>query len=161
LQDLQRALSLARSRAAEWNIDPRRLGVIGFSAGGNLAAKASTQFEHRTYAAVDAADRRSPRPDFAVLVYPADLDRDGKVALDLTLTAKIPPTLMLHSEDDKKFVAGSKLHHAALDEANAPNEFILYATGGHGYGLHCRKEARAWPSATLEWLKKIGVHQVQ
>jgi acetyl esterase/lipase len=152
LQDIQRAMSLTRARAAEWNVDPKRLGVIGFSAGGNLSAKASTLFEQRAYPVIDAVDQQSCRPDFAVLVYPAYLDRDK-----LAVPAKTPPTLIVHSEDDKSFVAGSKLHHAALDAAKVPNEFRLYPTGGHGYGLHCTKDARAWPDATLEWLRKIGM----
>jgi acetyl esterase/lipase len=158
LQDVQRALSLARAQAAEWNIDPRRLGVIGFSAGGHLAAKASTLFAERAYPALDAVDRHSCRPDFAVLVYPAYLDdRKGQVSPDLNLKADIPPTLIVHSEDDRTFVSGSKLYHAALSEAKVPHEFKLYPTGGHGYGLRCTREARAWPQDALEWLHKVGV----
>jgi len=158
LQDIQRALSLVRAHSSEWNIDPKRLGVIGFSAGGNLSAKASTHFDERTYPAIDEIDQQSCRPDFAVLVYPAYLDdKEGHVASDLNLKAKIPPTLIVHTEDDKTFVPGSKLYHAALDEAKVPNEFLLYPTGGHGYGLRCTKDAKAWPQAALEWLHKIGV----
>jgi acetyl esterase/lipase len=158
LQDLQRALSLARARAAEWNLDPQRLGVIGFSAGGNLAAKASTQFDPRAYAPLDAVDRHSCRPNFAVLIYPAYLDdQNGHVSPDLNLKANIPPTLIVHSEDDKSFVAGSKLYDAALKEAKVTHEFLLYRTGGHGYGLHCTRDARAWPEDTLRWLHKAGI----
>lgn len=161
LQDIQRALSLARAHAAEWNIDPKRLGVIGFSAGGNLAAKASTQFDQRTYTAIDTIDRQSCRPDFAMLVYPAYLDKDGKVSPDLNLKANIPPTLIIHTEDDKNYVGGSKIYHAALDEAKVPNEFRLYPTGGHGYGLRATRDVRVWPQAALEWLQKTGIQQAQ
>ena len=161
LQDVQRALSLARARATEWNIDPKRLGVMGFSAGGNLAAKASTRFDERAYPPIDALDGHSCRPDFAVLVYPAYLDKDGRVAPDLNLQAKIPPTLIVHSEDDKNFVTGSKVYHATLDEAKAPHEFLLYATGGHGYRLRSEKDARAWPQAAVEWLREIGMRSAQ
>jgi acetyl esterase/lipase len=158
LQDLQRALSLARARASEWNIEPARLGVIGFSAGGNLAAKASCLFDARTYPAMDAIDQQSCRPDFAVLVYPAYLDdRNGHVSPDLNLKANIPPTLIVHSDDDKTHVVGSKVYHAALDEAKVAHEFKLYPTGGHGYGLHCERDAKAWPDHTLQWLRKIGM----
>jgi acetyl esterase/lipase len=158
LQDVQRAVSLARARAAEWNVDPKRLGVIGFSAGGNLSAKASTRFDERAYLAIDAVDQQSCRPDFAVLVYPAYLDdKNGHVSADLNLKAKVPPTLIVHSEDDKTFVPGSKLYDAALDEAKVPHKFLLYPTGGHGYGLHCTRDAKAWPQAALEWLHKIDV----
>jgi acetyl esterase/lipase len=157
LQDVQRAISLTRANAAEWNIDPKQLGVIGFSAGGNLAAKASTQFNARTYTPIDAADELSCRPDFAMLVYPAYLAKDGKLTTDLDLKAQIPPTLIVHSEDDKTFVVGSKLYHAALDQAKVPNEFLLYPTGGHGYGLHCERDAKAWPQDALDWLRKMYI----
>lgn len=157
LQDLQRALSLARVHAAEWQLDPARLGVIGFSAGGNLAAKASAPLEPRSYPAVDAVDKESCRPDFAVLVYPAYLDdKAGHVAPDLNLKAAIPPTLIVHSHDDKTHVVGSKIYHAALLEAQVAHEFLLYPTGGHGYGLHCDRDAKAWPEDTLAWLSKVG-----
>ena len=155
LQDVQRALSLARARASEWNLDPRRIGVIGFSAGGHLAARASTQFGERAYPALDAVDQQSCRPDFAVLVYPAYLDgKNGHVTSDLNLKAQIPPTLIVHSEDDKTFAPGSKLYDAALTEAKLPHEFKLYPTGGHGYGLHCMLDARAWPDDAMAWLHK-------
>ncbi len=153
LQDVQRALSLARSRAAEWHIDPKRLGVIGFSAGGNLAAKSSSLFETRSYPVIDAVDQQSCRPDFAVLVYPAYLDdKAGHVSPDLNLKADIPPTLIVHSEDDKAFVPGSRLYAAALSAAGRPHRFLIYPTGGHGYGLHCEREAKAWPEEALKWL---------
>lgn len=157
LQDVQRALSLSRAHAAEWNIDTKRLGVMGFSAGGNLAAKASTRFEGRAYTNVDAVDRQSCRPDFAVLVYPAYLEKDGQVAADLNLKAKVPPTLIVSTEDDRTFINGSKLYHAALDAAKVPNELLLYPTGGHGYGLRSEKDVRVWPQAALDWLHRIGV----
>lgn len=155
LQDAQRALSLARERAAEWNIDPQRLGIIGFSAGGHLAARTSTNFGERSYPAIDAIDQKSCRPDFAVLVYPAYLDnKAGGVSPDLNLTAAIPPTLIVHTEDDKPFVPGSKIYDTALTSAKVPHEFRLYPTGGHGYGLHCQKDAKAWPEDALQWLQK-------
>ena len=158
LQDIQRALSLTRASAAGWNIDPKRLGVIGFSAGGHLSARASTQFDQRSYPAIDEVDKLSCRPDFAVLVYPAYLDgRNGGLSPDLNMKASIPPTLIVHNEDDKTFVPGSKLYNAALDEVKAPHQFILYQTGGHGYGLHCTREAAAWPKAAGEWFHKIGL----
>ena len=157
LQDLQRAISVARAHAAEWNIDPKRLGVMGFSAGGNLVAKASTLFDQRTYTPIDSIDGQSCRPDFAVLVYPAYLEKDGQIAPELNLKAKIPPTLIIVAEDDKTYVNSSKIYHAALDAAKVSNEFLLYPTGGHGFGLRTEKDARVWPQAALDWLHKIGV----
>lgn len=157
-QDIQRAVSLTRAHAAGWKIDPKRLGVIGFSAGGHLSAKASTLFDQRSYPVVDEIDQLSYRPDCAVLVYPAYLDdRKGGLSPDLNLKANVPPTLLIHNEDDEKFILGSKLYNAALDEAKLPHEFVLYPTGGHGYGLHCTKDAKAWPDAAAQWLKKIGM----
>jgi acetyl esterase/lipase len=161
LQDIQRSLSLVRSHATQWHIDPKRLGIIGFSSGAYLSAQSSTGFEKRSYPAIDAVDQQSCRPDFAVLVYPSGLARDGKVAPDLNIKANVPPTLLVHSEDDRKFVAGSKIYQAALDSVKVPNQFLLYSTGGHGYGLRCTKEARAWPPAALAWLQNrhsIGPH---
>lgn len=157
-QDIQRALSLARSRAAEWNIDSKRLGVIGFSAGGHLAARASNRFDGRSYPAIDGVDAQSCRPDFAVLVYPAYLnDRNGGISSDLNLKAAIPPTLIVHSEDDQKFIAGSKQYAAALTESKLPHKFLLFPTGGHGYGLHCTREASVWPQNAAQWLNEIGM----
>ncbi len=157
-QDVQRALSLTRSNAAEWKIDPKRIGVIGFSAGGNLAAKASAPVVARCYAELDAIDQQSCRPDFAILVYPAYLDdKAGKVAADLNLNSGIPPTLIVHSEDDKTHVVGSKIYHEALNAAKIGHEFKLYPTGGHGYGLRCERDAKVWPEDALNWLGTIGV----
>lgn len=158
MQDVQRALRTARSRAGEWNIDANRLGLIGFSAGGHLSARASTTFDQPSYSPVDEIDDLSCRPDFAVLVYPAYLAKDGQVAPEFNLKANIPPLLIVHSEDDRSFIAGTKVFHAALTEANVVHDFVLYATGGHGYGLRCTREARAWPQAALEWLGRVGMH---
>jgi len=156
LQDAQRALSLTRSRAAEWNINPKRLGIIGFSAGGHLSARTSTSFDQRSYPALDPIDEKSCRPDFAVLVYPAYLaDKKGGVAPEFDLKAKIPPTLIIHTEDDRSFVAGSKLYDAALTEAKVPHQFHLYPTGGHGYALHCTGDAKAWPEDAAKWLQTV------
>lgn len=158
-QDMQRAISLTRANAAVWNINPKQLGVIGFSAGGNLAAKASTLFEQPSYPSIDEVDRQSSRPDFVMLIYPAYLEREGQIATDLNLKSNIPPTFIVTTEDDKNFVAGCKLYHAALEDAKVPNEFHLYPTGGHGYGLRSDKDVRDWPQAALEWLRKIGIRQ--
>lgn len=157
-QDVQRALSLTRANAAKWKVDPQHLGVIGFSAGGNVAAKASAPVEARSYPAIDDIDKQSCSPDFAILVYPAYLDdKAGHVSPDLNLKASIPPTLIVHSEDDKTHVVGSNIYHDALNTAKIAHEFKLYPTGGHGYGLHCKRDAKAWPDDALKWLQSIGV----
>jgi acetyl esterase/lipase len=155
-QDIQRALCLARAHAAEWNIDPQRLGVIGFSAGGHLAARASHGFDERSYPAIDLVDQHSCRPDFTVLVYPAYLeDRKGGLSPDLNFRANIPPTLIVHSDDDQKFILGSKLYRMKLKEDQRPHKFLCYATGGHGYGLRCEREASQWPVDAIDWLESI------
>ena len=153
-QDLQRALSLTRANAGKWKIDAKRIGVIGFSAGGHLAAKASSLFDNRSYSPFDAVDKKSCRPDFVILVYPAYLEREGKIAPELNLQAKISPTLIVHNEDDKSFIAGSKIYHAALDEEKVKNTFLLYQSGGHGYGLRSTKDVGVWTRDAAEWLKK-------
>lgn len=158
LQDALRAIRVVRSKAAEWKLDPQRIGIIGFSAGGHVAARASTRFEDPVYTPIDTVDEISARPDFAMLIYPAYLD-DGKgaVTAEVNLTAKIPPTLIVHTEDDKRLVPGSKLYAAALETAKIPHRFLLYPTGGHGYGLRCQGDAKVWPDDALKWLVEAGV----
>lgn len=154
LQDVQRAIRIARANASQWGGDPERIGVIGFSAGGHVAARSSHQFAQPAYASLDQIDDISCRPDFVMLVYPAYLnDKQGGVSTDLDLEADIPPTLIIHSEDDKTHVVGSKIYSRALIKAGKHHAFKLYATGGHGYGLHSEGEARAWPDAAVEWLR--------
>jgi acetyl esterase/lipase len=152
-RDLQRAISLARARAAEWNIDPKRIGVIGFSSGGNLAGKAVIRFNERSYKAIDEIDRQSCRPDFAVLVYPIYMGRESE-KIDSELNIVIPPVLIVHSEDDKGYYPGTKLYMEALNRIGAPCTGLIYKTGGHGYALQSKGEARAWPEAFLDWLDK-------
>ncbi|MDR1145368.1 MAG: alpha/beta hydrolase [Verrucomicrobiales bacterium] len=156
-QDVQRALRLTRARAGEWHINPAKVGVLGFSAGGHLAAWAGANAGSPAYAAVDAADELSGRPDFVVLVYPAYLDQDGAVAPELRVSGSAPPTFIAHTEDDTRHVTGSKIYHAALVEAGVPNEFLLLSAGGHGYGLRSNQEIKVWPERCAEWLRTIGV----
>ena len=157
LQDVQRAIRLARANAKQWSVDPRRLGVMGFSAGGHASARASTDFDTVSYTAVDDDDKKSPRPDFALLIYPAYLEKGGKIAAELNLKAKIPPTLIVSTEDDRSFVLGCKVYHAALDDAKIPNKFLLYSTGGHGYGLKSDKAVKTWPEDALVWMREVKI----
>ncbi|GEM_PF-360346 len=157
LQDLQRSISLLRSRAAEWRLDPNRIGAIGFSAGGNMVAKANARGDERVSAAIDEIDHARCGPDVAVLVYPAYLGKDGEVADDVRPHAAMKPTLIVHSDDDRSFVPGTRLYAAALAAAHAPHEMLLYPTGGHGYGLTCTRAARAWPDACITWFRASGI----
>lgn len=157
LQDIERAMCLARQHAAEWKIEANKLGVIGFSAGGHLSARLGNHFEKPAYPELDAADKLSCRPDFIILVYPGYLADTGQLAPEMTITSATPRTLIVHSEDDLHHVAGSKIYDAALAAAGVPHQFLLYSTGGHGVGLRSQKEMKVWPDQAAEWLRKIGI----
>jgi acetyl esterase/lipase len=162
LEDAQRTLGLVRAHAAEWHIDPHKIGVLGFSAGGHLAAAMSIHFEQRVYPAIDAADRESCRPDFAVALYPGHLskyDNPSELNPDIRVTNQAPPTFLLQSEDDPvDDVENSLDYYAALKKAGVPVEMHLYASGGHGFGLRRTKlPVTAWPQLVETWLKTIGM----
>jgi len=134
--DAQRAVRLVRQDAREWSIDPKRIGVIGFSAGGHLCARLSTDFGRIAYKPVDEADKQDCRPDFSMLIYPAYLQtKEGKVAPELPVSAKVPPTFIVQTKDDKGFVSGTILYDQALKAAGVSSTFHLFETGGHGFGL--------------------------
>ena len=158
LQDAQRAIGIVRHNAKEWGIDPKKIGVLGFSAGGHLAAAASTNYETRTYPPIDEADKVSSRPDFALLIYPAYLVRGEKVSAELKITSDTPPTFLVQTEDDDVHVENSLGYYAALKQAKVPAEMHLYAAGGHGYGMRPNsKPVTTWPKRAEEWLRSIGV----
>lgn len=171
LQDAQRTIGLVREHAAEWHIDPHKVGVIGFSAGGHLVAAVSTHFQQRTYPPVDAADQLSSRPDFAIAAYPGHLwlheddDRATRDETDLRLrpdihpTADTPPTFLVMAEDDHvDGVEQALAYYVALHKAGVPTEMHLYAQGGHAFGL--RKPnlpVGQWPQLVETWLHTIGM----
>jgi acetyl esterase/lipase len=162
LEDAQRTVGLVRFHAAEWNIDPHKIGVLGFSAGGHLVAAMSTHFEQRLYPPVDAADKESCRPDFAVALYPGHLWTDYKnFKLDLAVpvTRQSPPTFLLQDEDDDvDNVNDSLVYYIALKNACVPVEMHLYAQGGHAFGLRRTKfPVTAWPELVETWLRTIGM----
>ena len=161
LQDAQRALGLVRHRAADWGIDPKRVGILGFSAGGHLTAMASTSFEKRTYDPVDDADKASCRPDFAVAVYPAYLtvkEQGDKISPELSVTTNAPPTFLVQTEDDSVRPESSLFYYLALKNSKVPAELHLYPTGGHGYGLRPSKHnVTSWPKRAEEWMRARGV----
>jgi len=161
LQDAQRALGLVRLHAAEWGIDPNRIGVLGFSAGGHLAAAISTHFEQRLYDPIDAADKLSCRPDFAVVVYPGYLaleDKNFAANAEINPTANTPPTFIVQAEDDPVHVENALVYFQQLKNAKVPAELHIYAQGGHGYGLR-RTElpVTAWPAGVETWLRTIKI----
>lgn len=183
LEDAQRTMGLVRLHAAEWHISPRKIGVLGFSAGGHLAAAISTHYAKRLYRAVDAADKESCRPDFAVAMYPGHLsltaaewdakqgtkkfvvphppnaDKDLALNPEVPVTSQTPPTFLLQNEDDHvDNVNDSLAYYIALKNAGVPVEMHLYAQGGHGFGLRRTKlPVTAWPQLVETWLVTIGM----
>ena len=183
LEDAQRTVGLVRFHATEWHIDPHKIGVLGFSSGGHLVAAISNHFDHRLYPAVDAADRESCRPNFAVAIYPghlslsaaewdanqgvkkfvvshpANVDRDLSLNPDLHVTRQTPPTFLLQAEDDHvDNVNDSLAYYIALKNAGVPVEMHLYAQGGHAFGLRRTKlSITAWPQLVDTWLGTIGM----
>jgi acetyl esterase/lipase len=161
-QDAQRTLGLVRQHAAEWHIDAHKIGVIGFSAGGHLAAAVSTRFDRRSYPRVDAADELSCRPDFAIVVYPGHLWTPGTeltLRSDIRVPANAPPTFLLHAEDDPiDPVKHSLTYYAALQKAGIPVEMHLYAQGGHAFGVRPSKlPIGQWTRLVETWLVTIGM----
>jgi acetyl esterase/lipase len=161
LQDAQRAVGIVRAHAAEWHIDPSRIGVLGFSAGAHLAAALSTHFDHRLYDPIDASDKLSCRPDFAVIVYPGYLalaEQNFAPNADIHPTAQTPPTFLVQAEDDTVHVENSVVYFLALKNAKVPAELHIYSQGGHGYGLR-RTElpVTTWPQTVEIWLHTIHV----
>jgi acetyl esterase/lipase len=183
LEDAQRTLGLVRFHAAEWHIDPHKIGVLGFSAGGHLSAAISTHYEKRLYSAVDAADRVSCRPDFAVAIYPGHLSlsaaewdakrgtkkfvvphaptADKHLALnpEIPVSRSTPPTFLLQAENDHvDNVDDSLAYYIALRKAGVPVEMHLYAQGGHAFGLRRTKfPITGWPVLVETWLGTIGM----
>ena len=164
LEDAQRTVGLVRFHAVEWHIDPHKIGVLGFSAGGHLVAAMSVHFEKRLYPAVDAADEGSCRPDFAVAIYPGHLSiGDGSFGLNpdirAHITRRMPPTFLLQDEDDHvDSVEDSLSYYAALKKAEVPVEMHLYAQGGHAFGLRRTKfTVTGWPQLVETWLGTIGM----
>lgn len=165
LQDAQRAVGLVRLHAKEWGIDPNRVGVLGFSAGGHMAAAISTNFEKRSYTpadAADAADRESCRPAFAVVLYPGHLAvPEERFALnpDVQVTPQTPPTFLLQAEDDPVDpVENSLVYYSALRKAGVPVDLHLFAKGGHAFGLRRTKlPITRWPEFVEAWLRTIGM----
>ena len=164
LEDAQRTVGLVRFHAADWHIDPHKIGVLGFSAGGHLTAAMSTHFEHRLYPALDAADKESCRPDFAVALYPGHLwidDEKFELNPDIRthITRQTPPTFLLQDEDDHvDNVNDSLVYYIALKNAGVPVEMHLYAQGGHAFGLRRTKfPVTGWPQLVETWLATIGM----
>ena len=161
VRDAQRAVRFVRSHAKAWNLDPNRIGMLGFSAGGNLTAWTGTHFNQESYDKQDDIDELSSRPDFLVLVYPAYLttkEKPNELAAGLTVTKETPPTLLVHAYNDPYSPENSIALYLALKKQNVPAEMHLYATGGHGFGLRpSDKAVSTWPQRGEAWLREMGM----
>jgi len=162
LVDAQRAVGLVRFRAAQWHVDPHRIGVLGTSAGGHMVAAISTHFEKRLYPIVDAADHESCRPDFALALYPGHLavpEENFALNPDIQVTRRTPPTFLLHAQDDPiDPVENSLAYYSALRKAGVPAEMHVFGTGGHAFGLRpTESPITRWPPLAETWLRTIGV----
>jgi acetyl esterase/lipase len=171
LQDAQRTMGLVRQRAKEWHVDPHKVGVIGFSAGGHLVAAISTNFSKRSYPPVDAADKISCRPDFAIVAYPGHLwlhedddeatrkQEDLAIRHDIRVRRDTPPTFIVQAQDDAvDDIEESLAYYVALNKAGVPVEMHLYAQGGHAFGVRPSKfPIAAWPKLVETWLDTIGM----
>jgi acetyl esterase/lipase len=170
LQDAQRTIGLVRLHAKEWRIDPGKIGVMGFSAGGHLVADISNNYRKRAYTAVDDADRESCRPDFAIALYPGHMNFHAKREFDLNRTivptADTPPTFLLQAGNDPvDSIQNSLIYYIALQKAGVHVEYHVYAEGGHAFGLHGNSQQKdwsklpiaRWPALVETWLHTIGM----
>jgi len=160
LEDVQRAMGLVRFHAKDWHIDPRKVGVVGFSAGGYLVAEISTHFDKRLYKPMDAADKESCRPDFAMAIYPGHLTLDnGTLNPNVPVTRDTPPTFIVQAEDDDvDGVQQALTYFTALKAAGVPTEMHLYAQGGHAFGVRrTNLPITHWTDLADTWMHTIGV----
>ena len=161
LQDAQRAIGLIRKNAKKWRVDPDRLGILGFSAGGNLSVMTLTSHESRIYPKVDGADELSCRPNFGILVYPAylvDRKKRDKLFPEIRINKETPPCFFAHTGDDHVPAQGSVLMYLELEKAGVQgNELHVYPFGGHGYGMRSSEHAVVtWPARAQQWIKAMG-----
>jgi acetyl esterase/lipase len=158
VMDAQRALSLTRNRAADWNINPQRIGILGFSAGGETAALTAVKNGQRLYEPTDEADRTSCAADFALLIYPGGIaETDGVLKDDYRVDQQTPPMFFVHAADDNVTCQSSVALFSALKKAEVPAELHIYTTGGHGYGLRATNlPVTHWPSLAETWLNQMG-----
>lgn len=158
--DAQRALRVIRSRAKEFNVNPDKLGIMGFSAGGHLTVRTSNNFGASLYEPVDEADKLSARPDFSAPIYPAYLNKDNTLEMndEFMVSEKTPPTFICVAQDDKRFVDGSVAYYMALKAKGVPVEMHLYPSGGHGFGTRKRSgTVDGWLERMAEWIKLHAV----
>lgn len=177
LMDLQRAIRTVRANASAWNVDPSKIAVMGFSAGANLSARASTLYATDSYGAIDEIDKISAKPDFTCLIYPAycdepmfqqcwgnkqkrqyvDYNRDYELASELKIDSNTPPAFIVQTQDDNAWINSSIAYYLALKKANVPSCLHIFDSGGHGYGIRDKgKLVNDWNDLCEDWLKSRG-----
>lgn len=179
LLDAQRAIRLTRNHAEEWGVDPAKVGVLGFSAGGHLASTVSTQYEHDVERSKDKIDELSARPDFSILAYPVISFRDAsahsgsrknligdnasqklidRFSSELNVTTETPPTFLVHAQDDSGVpIENSLLYYKALTTNKVPASIHIYPKGGHGFGLgHGKGAVSGWTDVLLDWINTVA-----
>ena len=156
LQDAQRSLALIRSRANEWGLKPDRIGLLGLSAGGNVAARLLSASGRLTYERIDKMDDVPHRPDFALLIYPWNIydSERGELIEGASVPKNCPPVFLVHTDDDRSSSLGSVLFYAGLKRHGIPAELHVYGNGGHGYGLRpvASSQISSWPEHAAHWL---------
>jgi acetyl esterase/lipase len=161
LQDAQRSVSLVRSKAKEWGINPDRIGILGFSAGGHLTVAACTNFDKPAYPPIDSVDQVSCKPDFGVAIYPGGIiekgSEGGQLSPEIRITKQTPPMFIAQATDDPGS-DNSVYLYLALKHAGVPTELHMYTQGGHGFGIKpTGKPAATWTDRCLEWMKSEGI----
>lgn len=159
VQDAQRAVRVVRGQAAEWKLDPKRIGVLGFSAGGETAGLATLLSDKEHYPPVDDQDKASARPDFAALIYPAYFLNKEKTGLadHAKPTKATPPMFLVYSYDDPVDPRNALYLALAMKDVGVPCELHMYATGGHGYGMRATGHpVNSWPDRLVEWMGNQG-----
>jgi len=161
LQDGQRAIRLLRANAEKWHINKNQIGILGFSAGGQVGAILHTADGVAAYDALDDVDKQSCRPDFSLLIYPWNAydAKTQKLLPQIQLNAKSPPAFIVHTHDDRSSSMGSVLIYAGLKQHNVQAELHVYGNGGHGYGMRSVKNSDigTWPARASDWLVRHGV----
>ncbi|MCA9130001.1 MAG: alpha/beta hydrolase [Planctomycetales bacterium] len=159
LQDAQRAMALIRHRAGQWGLDQNRIGLLGFSAGGQVATRLLSAGEKLTYPAIDAVDHVSHWPNFVLLVYPWNIYDPGRRDLieGISVPRNCPPTFLVHTDDDRSSSLGAILFYRGLKELGIPSELHVYGNGGHGYGLRAVQGSQisSWPNHAAHWLLRL------
>lgn len=160
LQDALRAIRYVRGTHEKWNIKTDMIGILGFSAGGSLSARASTQYTEERYAPVDQFDTQSARPNFSVLIYPAYLDQGTNHSLtpELKVTSETPPMFIFVAADDQ-YANSSLVMGSALRTAKVPLELHILPRGGHGFGMRKGNHAaETWPKLCEQWMQRTVFH---